>query len=206
MNEFFCTIGDKLSKKIPDKPNPLLSNEYPIDRPSSSFSFSAIMTDKLTASLNKMKTSNGSGSGGITSYFLKIALPIIIGSLFDLFNLSLFSGKFRDGWKIAHSALIFKSGQRDNRFNYRPISVLPFISRLFEKLFYNQFYDYLDTNKLIYRHQSGFRSLHSVVTCLMENTDDWYLNIEKGEYTGLIFIDLKKAFDTMDHDILLQKT
>ena len=70
---------------------------------------------------------------------------------------------------------------------------------------YDQFYDYLNTNKLTYRHQSGFRSLHSVVTCLMKNTNDWYHNIDKGEFTGLIFIDLKKAFDTVDHNILLQK-
>ena len=63
----------------------------------------------------------------------------------------------------------------------------------------------LNTNNLIYRHQSGFRSLPSVVTCLMKNTNDWYFNIDKGEYTGLIFIDLKKAFDTVDHTILLQK-
>ena len=136
---------------------------------------------------------------------MKIALPIIKGSLCDLFNLSLFSGKFPDCWKLARVAPIFKSGQRDDRSNYRPISVLPFISRLFEKLLYDQFYDYLNTNNLIYRHQSGFRPLHSVVTCLMKNTNDWYLNIDKGEYTGLIFIDLKKAFDTVDHNILLQK-
>ena len=136
---------------------------------------------------------------------MKIALPIIKGSLCDLFNLSLFSGKFPDCWKLARVAPIFKSGQRDDRSNYRPISVLPFISRLFEKLLYDQFYDYLNINNLICRHQSGFRSLHSVVTCLMKNSNDWYLNIDKGEYTGLIFIDLKKAFDTVDHNILLQK-
>ena len=145
----FCTIGDRLSKKIPDKPNPLLSNEYSIDRPSSSFAFSAIMTDKLAASLNKMKTSHGSGNDGIASYFLKVALPIVKGSLCDLFNLSLFSGKFPDCRKIARVAPIFKSGQRDDRSNYRLISVLPFISRLFEKLLHDQFYDYLNTNKLI---------------------------------------------------------
>ena len=205
MNEFFYTIGDRLSKKSPDKPNPLLSNEYSIDGPSSSFAFSAIMTDTLTASVNKMKTSRGSGSDGIASYFLKIALPIIKGSLCDLFNLSLFSGKFPDCWKLARVAPIVKSGHRDDRSNYRPISVLPFISRLFEKLLYNQFYDYLNTNNLIYQHQSGFRPLHSVVTCLMLNTNKWYLTIDKGEYTGLIFIDLKKAFDTVHHNILLQK-
>ena len=70
---------------------------------------------------------------------------------------------------------------------------------------HDQFCDYLNTNNLIYLHQSGFRPLHSVVTCLMKNTNDWYLNIDKGEYTGLIFIDLKKEFDTVDHNILLQK-
>ena len=70
---------------------------------------------------------------------------------------------------------------------------------------FTQFYDYLNTNKLIYQDQSCFRSLHSVVICLMKNTNDWYLNIDKGEYTGLTFIDLKKAFDTVDHNILLQK-
>ena len=101
MNEFFCTIADRLSKKIPDKPNPLLSTEYSTDGPSSSFAFSAIMMDKLTASLDKMKTSHGSGNDGIASYFLKISLPIIKGSLCDLFNLSPFSRKFPDCWKIA---------------------------------------------------------------------------------------------------------
>ena len=152
-----------------------------------------------------MKTSHGSGNDGIASYFLKIALPNIKGSSCDLFNLSLFSGKFPDCWKIARVAPIFINGQRDDRSNYRPISVLPFTSRLFEKLLYDQFYDCLSTNKLTYRHQSGFRSLHSVVTCFMKNTNDWYLNIDKGEHTGLIFIDLKKAFDTVDHNIHSQK-
>ena len=152
-----------------------------------------------------MKTSHGSGNDGIASYFLKIAFPIIKGSFCDLFSLSLFSGKFPDCWKIARVGPIFKSGQRDDRSNYRPISILPFNSHLFEKLLFNQFYDYLNTNKLIYRDQPSFISLHSVVTCLMKNTNDWYLNIDKGEYIGLIFIDLKKAFDTVDHNSLLQK-
>ena len=101
LNEFFCTIGDRLSKKIPDKPNPLLSSEYSANRPSSSFAFSAIMTDKLTASFNKMKTSHRSGNDGNASYFLKIALPIVKGFLRDLFNSSPFSGKSPNCWKIA---------------------------------------------------------------------------------------------------------
>ncbi len=97
-----------------------------------------------------MKTSHGSGNDGIPSYFSKIDFPIIKQSLCYLFDLSLFSSKFPESWKIARVAPIFKSGQRNDRTNYRPIYVLTFISRLFEKLLYNQSYDYLDTNKLLY--------------------------------------------------------
>ena len=205
MNEYFCSIGNKLSEKIPNKANPLLSGEYPFEIPPLSFSFSAIMADKLSSTLNKMKTSNGSGHDGIASFYLKIALPVVGGSLCDLFNKSLFAGKFPEDWKIARIAPIFKSGAKDDRSNYRPISVLPFISSSFEKLIFNQFYEYLDANKSLYEHQSGFRLLHSVATALLASTNDWYLNIDKGKYTGLVFIDLKKAFDTVDHKILLQK-
>ena len=205
MNEYFCSIGNKLSEKIPNKANPLLSGEYPFETLPLSFSFSAIMTDKLSSTLNKMKTSHGSGHDGIASFYLKIAMPVVGGSLCDLFNKSLFAGKFPEDWKIARIAPIFKSGAKDDRSNYRPISVLPFMSRLFEKLIFNQFYEYLDANKSLYEHQSGFRLLHSVATALLASTNDWYLNIDKGKYTGLIFIDLKKAFDTVDHKILLKK-
>ena len=95
---------------------------------------------------------------------------VVGGSLCDLFNKSMFAGKFPEDWKIARIVPIFKSGARDDRSNYRPISVLPFISRLFEKLIFNQFYEYLDANKSLYEHQSGFRLLHSVTTALMAST------------------------------------
>ena len=85
--------------------------------------------------------------------------------------------------------------------------MLPVLSGAFEKVVDNQLYNYLDSNRLIYKHQSGFRSLHSVVTSLMAGTNDWYVNIDRGKYTGLIFIDLKMSFDIIivNHDILLKK-
>ena len=94
-------------------------------------------------SWGKFKTSVGFG----TDHFLKIGLPAISDSLCDICNLSIATGIFPDFWKIARAAPIFKSGPTDDRSNYRPISVLPVLSIIFEKMIFNQFYQYLDKNK-----------------------------------------------------------
>ena len=94
MNECFCSIGIKLRKKIPKIAYPLLSGQYPFETPPLSFCFSAIMTDKLWSTLSKMKTSHGSGHDDIASFYLKFALPVVGGSFWDLFNKSLFTGRF----------------------------------------------------------------------------------------------------------------
>ena len=120
------------------------------------FSFKAVSENDVTKVMRKMKTSHGSVCDSIASFFIKISLPLISGSLCDLFNLPLFSEKFPTDWKIARVAPIYKSGAKDDCSNYRPISVLPVLSRAFEKVVYNQLYNYLDSNRLIYKHQSGF--------------------------------------------------
>ena len=205
MNNFFCSIGNTLSGEIPETANPLLENEYTVNSQNLRFELKAINMCQLEEIFNTFKKSKGSGADGIANYFLKIGLPAVIESLCDIFNLSIATGIFPDSWKIARAAPIFKSGQTNDRSNYRPISVLPFVSRVFEKLIYNQLYDYLDRNKILFSKQSGFKSLHSVVTCLLKCTNDWYLDMDKGQYTAMIFVDLKQAFDTVNHEILLKK-
>ena len=79
------------------------------------------------------------------------------------------------------------------------------ISRILEKLIYNQLYDNLDVNELLNNRQSGFRSLHSVATCLLKSTDGWCRKMDNSRYTAFVFIDLKKALDTVDHSMLLKK-
>ena len=205
MNDFFCNIGENLSSKIPDTANPLVSGDYSVNNESARFEFQMISPENLVNIMTKFKKSYGFGVDGISSFFLKIAMPVIAPVLCDIFNWSLASGTFPQNWKIARVSPIYKDGNIEDRSNYRPISVLPVVSRLFEKIIFDQMYTYFVANKLFFSGQSGFRALHSVLTCLLKCTNDWYMNFDKGLFTGVILIDLKKAFDTVDHDILIAK-
>ena len=97
---------------------------------------------------------------------------------------------------------LFKHGERRDIDNYRPISVISIIGKVFERIIYNQLFAYLSDHSILSKHQSGFRTLHSTVTALLDATDSWAYNIDIG---NVVFLDLKKAFDTVDHHTLLSK-
>ena len=126
-------------------------------------------------------------------------MPYIENSLAYIFNTSFESSKFPNDWKTARVTPNFKDGCKSDKSNYRPISILPVISRLFEKFVFNQLYHYLDRNGLLSFDQSDFRRLYSTVTCLLKKIDDWYTGLDSGQMLGMVFVDLKRAFVTYDH-------
>ena len=126
-------------------------------------------------------------------------------SLCQIFNSSLTSGVFPDIWKVARVAPIFKAGTRDDLNNYRPISVLCTISKVFEKIVHDQVVNYLVEQKILVQNQYAYRKLHSTITSLIKCTDDWLSNIDSKKVNLTLLLDLKKAFDTVDHKIILDK-
>jgi hypothetical protein len=100
---------------------------------------------------------------------------------------------------------LHKGDAKDLLNNYRPISVLSAVSKIFERIVYDQLQAYLNENGLIYDKQSGFRPVHSTTSALLNATTEWLSNMDKGQLNSVVFIDLAKAFDAVDHEILLSK-
>ena len=156
--------------------------------------------------LNKICKRKATGLDSVSARLLKECPDLISWSLALIFNQLINTGIFPDEWKNARITPLFKkAGSRSDPSNYRPILIIPVVAKVFERIIYDQLYHYLNESNLLSRHQSGFRSLHSTVTALIEATDNWSLNIDRGFINALVFLDLKKAFDTVDHSILLSK-
>ena len=134
MNQFFCTVGEKLSNDILETKNLRLNDECIVNSKNATFSFAPVTPKQLTETMEKFKTSKGFGLDCISSFFLKAGMPVLAGSLSQLFNMSMSLGIFPDDWKIARVTPIYKDGSEYENSNYRPISVLPVISHPFEKL------------------------------------------------------------------------
>ncbi|KAL9976863.1 hypothetical protein ACROYT_G014201 [Oculina patagonica] len=137
------------------------------------------------------------------SVFLLIAK--LMPSIAKLINLSLSSGTFPCRWKRARVTALHKAGDMDDVNNYRPISVLPVLSKIIERHVHDHLSDHLNDHDLIYKNQSGFRKQYSTETALAYIVDTLLFNLDKNHVNGLVLVDYKKAFDMVDHVTLLSK-
>ena len=135
---------------------------------------------------------------------LKLSKDVIADSLSDLFNVCIDASVFPSDLKMARVAPIFKSDDREDLNNYRPISVLSTVARVFERLIYEQLYNCFAENKLLSNEQWDFRSIRSTALALRDCSYTWTLTVDRGDVNSAVFLDTK-AFDTIDHRTLVNK-
>ena len=179
-NDHFSTIEPRLANEIPPIANNDSSYVNNINV-NNKFSFSSTSSSIVFSHLNKLCRSKATGLDNISAKIIRECAELTSASLCDLFNTSLVSGIFPDDWKCARVTPLFKQGDPSDLNNYRPISVISVIAKVFERIVYDhQLYNFLTSEDIISNHQSGFRSLHSTVTVLLEATDNWAFNFDRG--------------------------
>lgn len=168
---------------------------------STSFTFRTVDSAEVLASLLSIK-SNAVGFDEMHPSFLKLILPILLPFLTYTFNAILTTGVFPGQWKLAKILPVAKNSKGDE---FRPISLLPFLSKVFERIVQQQMSFYLGSSNLLTSKQSGFRKNHSCITALVSVTEDLRQAMDGDNVTFLILLDFSKAFDTVDHSILCDK-
>ena len=119
-----------------------------------------------------------------------------------LINYSFEHGTFPKEWKEGRVIPILKPGDRENVDNYRPVSVLNRLSKVCERIVFNALYYFLVQEDLLHKLQSSFRHFHSTATSLIDMIDSIYENLDNGNISGALFLDLRKVFDTVNHRVL----
>ena len=145
------------------------------------------------------------GPDAIGNWILKNCSNILCKPLVTLFNKSLTEGVFPSLWKQANVCPVFKKGSKSDKTNYRPISLLSNMSKVFEKIVYKRLYEYLTENNLLTEQNSGFKKNDSTVNQLLKIVHQIYQDINDGKDTCMVFLDVSKAFDKVWHEGLIFK-
>lgn len=203
-NNFFCNIGENLAKNFQkyDKTNfkKFLRNRNP-----ASLYLEPARVNEVINLINSINVNKSVGHDNIPPYFLRIASFIIAPVLCYYINNAFQYGIFPSTCKIAKVVPIFKSGKKDQVTNYRPISILTCFSKIFEKLICTRIVSFFNKHSVIHPNQYGFQKQLSTSHAVIDVVSKCHDQMNDGNYTGLVLLDFQKAFDTVSHDILVQK-
>ena len=204
-NDYFSSIGIQTSKNVPKSDKSFSS--YMPNQSRNSMYLEPIEPQTVLEATNKLKTKLSSGHDNISTKLIKETINQTLEPLTHIINRSFETGVVPQDMKIAKVIPIFKAGDDTLMKNYRPISLLPAFSKILERIMYNKLMGFLNCNNILYKHQYGFRAKHSTIHPILHflNHCAESSNKPNPEYTSAIFCDLSKAFDVIDHSILINK-
>ena len=167
--------------------------------------FQTVQSNTISNLLKSWNVNKAAGIRNVSGRLLKDGADVLGIPITQICNLSIKLSHFPKDCKAAKLKTLYKKGTKTDPKNFRPISLLPIVSKIFEKVIHEQTMEYLTENNILYKYQSGFRKNHSTDTLLSYLTNKIMTCFDSGLLTGMILIHLKKAFDTINHDILLKK-
>ena len=204
-NDFFVNIGNSVEAKIPTVDTHFSDFLKNTNNNNSSFFLKPVNEDELKIMICNLATSKSCGPNSIPTNLLKDNFEFFIQPLKHIINLSFSEGCFPQILKLAEVCPIFKKKDKNKCENYRPISLLSNLSKLFERAMHTRIYDFFESNKMLSDLQFGFRKNHSTNHALLDIVEKIKENLDKKTFSCGVFIDLEKAFDTVNHNILVKK-
>ena len=177
----------------------------PLNLKGDPFYFTKVSEKTISDFLKELKTNKATGIDNLSGRFLKDGSKVLATPIAQICNLPIKFSTVPDACKIAKLKPIYKKGKKTDRKNCRPISLLPVISKILEKVIHDQTMDFVTKKNILYKFQSGFRKFHSTDCCLSYLQDKVSKGFDSELLTGVILIDLQKACDTIDHKILIKK-
>ena len=174
-------------------------------KPISTFKLKTISRLQLRKILKKLKGNRSSGIDFIDGFCIKLAAPLIEDELLHLVNLSIKKSQYPQQWKSAKINPHFKSGDKFNGTNYRPVSDLVFVSKITEAAVFEQVFEHFVVNELWHPNHHGYKHGHSTATAITQMYDIWIRGAEEKKLSAALLLDLSAAFDVVDHQILLRK-
>ena len=203
LNTYFCNIGMDLSNKLPAAT--VKMSDYLHSPICNSIFVTPVTVNEIDSIINGLNSNKAYGEDGFSPGLIKEFKASLCHPLEYIFNLSLTTGTVPNSLKTAKVIPLFKKGDVCSMSNYRPISLLSIFNKILEKIVYVRLHQFLVKNKVLYKFQFGFRKHHSTALALIDVIDSCYKNIDSGNKVLGVFLDLQKAFDTVNHDILLHK-
>jgi hypothetical protein len=203
-NDYFTSVADKiLSKRTYNGTKSF--RDFLTNRLIGNFVFEEISENEIKLIISSLNPKKSSGPNSIPTHILHLLKEDICTPLMQIFNISLETGKHPDILKISKTIPIFKKGSRLEVGNYRPISLLSNLNKILEKLVHDRTYKFLENLQCIYSLQFGFRKKHSTNHALIDITETIRQALDNKKIACGVFVDLQKAFDTVNHEILIAK-